>query len=278
MPKRTPLQQPPANDPDREMYPNAPLQLVAWELRTPAIPEFLTPSGVVQSMSGRLRDLAPIVAQPETFLVVEPTPQAQPRGEARQRLLDRKQTLSITVGPTATIIETTAYTRFEEFAEVIERVVRAIESIGTAAGFERIGMRYIDEIRVPGIEDPGGWSGYINETLLARLPLESAAIASAQNLVEYVMGSNYHVTLRSGALVGRTVDSSGPLRLIRVEDGPYFLLDIDSYWTKPRDEPFPEFSTEEVLAISNQLRQPVRSLFEGSITEKLRDEVLRRPA
>jgi uncharacterized protein (TIGR04255 family) len=264
---------------DREIYPNAPLQLVAWELRTPSIPPFQTSSGVINSMAGRLRDLTPIVSQPEAALLVEPTQQpgqAQARPEPRQRLMDRKQMLSIIFGPTVTLVETTAYTTFEAFHEIIERVVRALESIGEVAGFERVGIRYIDEIRVPGIEDPSGWSGYINADLLVQPPLAGASLASTQSLTEYSLASDYHVNLRTGALRGRTVDTSGPLRLRRVEEGHYFLLDIDSYWANPTGEAIPEFSTERVLSITHDLRQPVRTLFEASITEKLRDDVLRR--
>jgi len=264
---------------DREIYPNAPLQLVAWELRTPAIPTFQTSSGVVSAMSGRLRDLTPIVAQPEAALLFDPAlepGQQTPRPEARQRLMDRRQMLSITFGPTATLVETTAYTSFDSFREVIERVIRALESLDEASGFERVGMRYIDEVRVPGVDDPSGWPGYINDDLLVRLPLEGASLSSTQTLTEYRLESDYHVTLRSGALQGRTVDTSGPLRLPRLSDGHYFLLDIDSYWANPRTDPIPEFSMAAVLETTDHLRQPVRSLFEASITEKLRDEVLRR--
>jgi uncharacterized protein (TIGR04255 family) len=261
---------------DREIYPNAPLQLVAWEMRTPSMPLFQTPTGVVQSMSGRLRDLVPIVSQPETVVSIDAA--QQPRPEPRQRLMDRKQTLAISFSPSAAIIETTAYTKFEDFAEVIERVLRALESAEAASGFERVGIRYIDEIRVPGVEGPEGWSGYIDDALLVGLSLEDARVKSTQTLTEYLGDPEFFVTLRSGALVGRTVDPSGALRVQGDEDGPYFLLDIDSYWTKPSDEPIPEFSATAVLATTKRLRKPLRTLFERSITDKLRDEVLRRRA
>lgn len=262
---------------DREIYPHAPLQLVAWEIRTPAVPEFQTASGVVNKMSGRLRDLTPIVSQPEAALLVEGGERSgQPRPESRQRLMDRQQMMSISFGPSATTIETTSYTTFEDFYEVIERVARALESIDQVSGFERIGMRYIDEIRVPGVDEPSGWTGYISDDLLVRPALEDASIASIQSLTEYRRDSQFAVTVRSGALVGRTVDTTGPLRLQRVEDGPYFLLDIDSYWINRTGDPIPEYSVDEILEITTALREPVRALFEASITDKLRDEVLRR--
>lgn len=256
---------------------------MAWEVRTPPIPAFQTPAGVVSAMSGRLQDLVPIVAQPEATLIVDAVQpgqvgQPQPaRHESRQRLMDRKQMLSISFGPSSTVIETTSYTTFEEFFEVIRRVVGALEAV-EAAGVERVGIRYIDEIRVPGLEDPSQWHGYVTDELLVGLSLKGAGITSTQNLAEYVLADpRFRVTMRSGALVGKTVDTSGALRLSRTGDGPYFLLDIDSYWGIAKGDEIPEFSTEEVLSITGELRSPVRTLFEASLTERLRDEVLRKP-
>jgi len=81
--------------------------------------------------------------------------------------------------------------------------------------------------------------------------------------------------LRYGATQGWSVDPNGPLRLKSADHGPYFLLDIDSYWTSPA-ELVPEFALDDALMLCNELHSPVREVFEAAITEKLRNDVLRK--
>lgn len=262
-------------DPDREIYPNAPLRLVAFEVRTPQVPEFAARDGAL-AVYDHLRDLLPVIGQSQAtleFSAGAPTPAIS---SGPLRMLDRRRVLSATVGASALIVETSDYHRFEEFQEVIERVLDAAARVAKIAGLERIGLRYIDEIRVPGLQKSGDWDGYINRTLLAGLDLGTEyEPASTQGLAEYEVSAHMRANLRFGTLTGRVVDSGGPLRIDPVEEGPFFLVDIDSFWTAPDDE-LPEFSRGAVVEILLSLRQPVRTLFEASITERLREEVLRK--
>ncbi|MFC2725538.1 MAG: TIGR04255 family protein, partial [Bifidobacterium dentium] len=67
--------------------------------------------------------------------------------------------------------------------------------------------------------------------------------------------------------------STPQLRRPLPSPGPLFKLDIDSYW-QPDD--IPVFDPNRILAIADKLHDPVRSMFEGLITNRLRNEVLRR--
>ncbi len=161
---------------------------------------------------------------------------------------------------------------FEVFEEIASCVANAIEAAGSAVGSERIGLRYIDEVRVDGVDSAEDW---FPDTREARPPLLSASIGRTrkgnQSLVDYDRGENFRVTMRAGALEGRTVDPAGPLRVRNEQSGHYFLLDIDSYWLHPRDEPIPEFDVTRIMEITKELRGPVRELFEVSVTDELRD-------
>ena len=55
--------------------------------------------------------------------------------------------------------------------------------------------------------------------------------------------------------------------------GPFFLLDIDSFWQP--SEVSPTLELNSVLGELDELHMPVREMFESLITEKLRKEVLR---
>ena len=78
--------------------------------------------------------------------------------------------------------------------------------------------------------------------------------------------------LRYGPRTGYAVEPRGQLRRATTPTGAFFLLDFDSFWETP--DAAPEFETEELLAKCDDLHAPVRKLFEGLITPRLRKEVL----
>lgn len=257
---------------EREIYPNAPLRFVAFELRTPQVPAFAGREATA-AVYDELRDLVPIIA-PQPTIELNAVALAAPGGPLR--MLDRKRTLSVTISPNALIVENTAYDRFENFLKVIERVVAVAASAAPIAGMHRIGLRYIDEIRVPGLSSPHEWKAYIDPSLLAAAALETPfEPTTTQGITEFKVAEGFNAAMRFGALVGRTVDPNGPLRVKGDEDGPFFLIDLDSFWTAPTDDT-PEFSASAVTEICMQLRAPIRTLFEASITDELRNQVLRK--
>lgn len=264
---------------DREIYPNAPLKLVAFELRMPPSPELA--SGKAADVYEELREELPIVGQ---ALPQAPTLEIKfgpgPHAPAAQpfRMLDRKRMLSVTVRPDAVVVETTDYNRFEDFRGVIGRALTAVNHVAPFAGVARLGLRYIDEVRVPEVRMPADWGEYISSSLLSGLGLD-VPFAPAQTFghMEYELSERHQVALRYGALATPLLVAQGDLRMKPNGGGPCFLIDVDSYWVSPEDE-VPAFDADDVIALANELHSPVRQLFEAAITDKLRNEVLRRPS
>lgn len=264
------------SNPDREIYPNAPLQFVAFEVRMPYVPHLATVEGTT-GVYDKLRDLVPVIhtaGAPGLELAAGPLSVSAQAGPTR--MLDRGRTLSVTISPTAIVVETSFYSRFENFTDVVEQVVRAVDAAADLAGVQRIGLRYIDEIRVDGVRLPADWEGYIAPSLLTAIHLDDRfEPAATQSLVEFDVADRHKTVMRFGAMRGAVVDPGGPLRLRRTGEGPFFLVDLDSYWLASEDE-MPPFAPESILERCADLREPIRTLFEASITEKLRDEVLRK--
>ena len=267
-----------ALDPDREVYPNAPLRFVAFEVRFPASPTLATQE-LRRGLFEALRGTFPISQSAPGPVEVQIVPGAQPLVQSsgdQLQMVDRTRRRAVTVGTRALLVQTTDYTRYESFAEWIGLAVRALEATGEAAAIERIGLRYTDEIRLPGVERPADWAPYVAPTMLGPIgPLGAAA--------------RKHYTGPSGVRSGRPaaardevpragsgwmVAPDGVLRTKSSESGPYFLIDLDSFWTAPEDE-LPEFMADDVLRICDELHSPVRVAFEAAITEKLRNDVLR---
>jgi uncharacterized protein (TIGR04255 family) len=191
-------------------------------------------------------------------------------------MVNRQRTLSIMVSPSAVVVETSSYTQFEEFLEVIHRALQAAASAVALAGIQRVGIRYIDEIRVEGVRGPMDWFDYINPALLCATTMDADLTPQrTEGLAEFELEDGQRTVMRFGAMSGWVVDPGGPLRLRRSEDGPFFLIDLDSFWLSP-GEGIPEFDVERVIDTVKRLRAPVRALFEASITDRLRDEVFRK--
>jgi uncharacterized protein (TIGR04255 family) len=250
---------------------------VAFELRYPPAPAFATQDGVLPLYEA-LRSQFPIIGPPPQTTIeigVGSMGQTHSLTNVPVRLMDRRRTLSAVIGPNAITVETTAYKHYEQFIDVVGDVLRVADRAAPIAGIQRIGLRYIDEVRVPGVATTNDWSGYINPALLAAVELHGTySVGTMQGIAEYRVSDREATNLRFGALAGRVVDPSGPLRVEAADDGPFFLIDLDSFWTAPDDE-LPAFSPDAVLEICTSLRRPIRALFEAAITDKLRDEVLR---
>ena len=58
--------------------------------------------------------------------------------------------------------------------------------------------------------------------------------------------------------------------------GPYFLMDTDASWAEPSGQ-VPEFTVEAIASVADQLHSSCKQLYEESIQQRLRDEVLNQP-
>jgi len=265
----------------REVYPNAQLQLVAVELRYPFAPR-LGSEEALSFFVSRVKDLP--VAEPiqeQTFVFRnEGVPDI--KGSFAFRLTTRDRATAATISPTKLALETTNYERYGMFRRLLKHLLEALDDYGRPAGVERLGLRYIDEIKVPDVTapSPDAWKPYIDHALVTPAEVVDEVLPNMRprswNGVLHLQSSNgTTLVVRYGALDGHAVNPDGPLRLTRrTEPGPFFLLDIDSFWHA--EEVIADFDLSEVLATCDQLHRPISAVFERCITDRLRDEVLRK--
>lgn len=265
-----------------EIYPNAPIVLMVAEIKH-------TEHGPLDEKQSRaiseaVKDTLPIreegVEQNITFTGI--TDGTQPPVQVTQTKVlrwsgrDRRTVLS--VKPDAISVETTQYHRYVDIRQLLKLAVTALDDATSLDGVTRIGLRYIDEIRVPSEDESGlpEWNEWVDESLLGPHGIELGhGLSPAVNEGTLVFAGNddTRLVLRYGAQDAYVVGSTPQLRRPLPSPGPLFKLDIDSYW-QPGD--VPEFNPDRILATADRLHEPVRSMFEGLITDKLRNEVLRR--
>jgi uncharacterized protein (TIGR04255 family) len=273
----------------REIYPSAPLRFVASELIFPPVLA-LQDERMKREIYARLRGLFPVPAagppimggfgiqlSPGGAVSAAVPPPGIPSPAAGLRVMNRDRTASATVTISSLLVETSAYVRYEEFRDLIRAALEAVAEVDEIPGMQRLGLRYVDEIRLAEIEHPRDWEPYFDSSLHGPIRLlDHANPQVTQGLVEYGIAPQRQLVLRYGATSGWAVDPNGPLRLKTNEDGPYFLLDIDSFWTAP-PELLPEYTLESAVSLCNELHAPIRQLFEASITDKLRDVFREEP-
>lgn len=259
---------------DREVYPSAPVVLVALEVRHP--PADTMSAAAIARAKKILGGVTPL-QEPQTisgFTITPAGPAPQPT-ETAQRFSSRDRSTAVTFRSGAVGVETTHYGRYEDLRKVVELALRAREAAGPVDGVLRVGLRYIDEIRAPAENGPLGWSEWVDQSLLGPAPLAAAHGLNAsqwQGLVVFRGANDAQLLLRYGPGEGYAVDPGGELRRPAPAPGPFFLMDIDNFWVP---EAVPDFNVAALLQRCDDLHRPVRALFESLITEKLRKEVLR---
>jgi uncharacterized protein (TIGR04255 family) len=262
---------------EREIYSNAPVVLVALEVRHPntgslsqnqqrSIKSALASDLPIHG-TGQLTKLEGVFSETSTpSLSIESFP----------KYFSRDKTISASFRETAIVLETTRYLGWDRLSALAIRTLEARIAAGGVDGVERLGIRFVNEIRVPSPAETD-WADWLDVGLLG--PTEVVAklnlpIARSEGLMLFNPKPEFSVVLRYGLAEGYAVDPGGDLkRPTSHTPGPFFLVDIDSFWT-PSDE-IPEFNIDQLMDTADALHTPIDELFEGLITHRLRDEVLR---
>jgi uncharacterized protein (TIGR04255 family) len=271
----------------REIYPSPAVQFVIFELRYPTALFLDKPDGR-EAIYERVSEAFPLLQTVNTVQLPFPGGAgalgasfgALPSAGSAIRMLNRDRSRSATLGPTSLQMEISIYEGFEDFAASIRQVLQAIAEVGSVQGIERLSLRYIDEIRIPGVADAPAWAAYIDERLLGPGLFPAFPAHATDVSAHYDLGEGLSLQMRAASMPADaqpTVSPAGPLRLRSSGAGPYFLLDTSGAWTLT-DEEVPRFVVDDVLELCERLHDPLHRLFEASITEQLRDEVLRRRA
>lgn len=270
---------------DTPPFPNPPLVLTVLEIRYPEIAGGLGDDKPV-GLKAALNEHLPLMeSQTEEQFAVGIGASAPGSVQRRiyPRFSTRDRTTALVVKQDALVLETTTYAGWEEhFRPLVSEVVVALERVGQPDGVLRVGLRYIDEIRVAGIESvPGDWRGYINGHLLAGVAPafipELMRPSVWQGAAQYQTATGSTLAVRYGPQDGYAVEPwSATRRKSPPPPGLFFLLDSDSYWLG--DEEVPEFRAGWILDCCDRLHAPAREFFKIAVTDKLRDEVFSQPA
>jgi uncharacterized protein (TIGR04255 family) len=195
------------------------------------------------------------------------------------RFYNRNRDLTISYGPDSLNVEASVYHGWQRFSAAIRSALDALSLPGGGLlidGIDRVGLRYLDEVRVPEAGREPTWADWIAPDLLPPQSLDGFALVQQQSLALYsVNGGSDSLALRYGAVNGPSAfASTDHLTRAEVPPGPYFLLDTDAFWLARPGDSLVEPTAQALMDMADRLHSPAKALFERSITEKLRREVL----
>lgn len=258
---------------DHRIYSNPPIAMVAVEVRHSGT-DPVSEAGYV-ALRQKLRAQWPVQIPAQEFSLDFGNSGPAPVVTDYQRFATRDRRTAIVIRPGATTVETVDYRGWADLSITLRSALDARAEVSQPAGYERIGLRYIDEVRVPGENDALDWSSWVHTSLLAPQPdggVDGLSLSAWQGMAQFGPTDGRSLVLRYGPGEGYAVEPQGPLRRPETPSGSFFLLDFDSFWETPGS--IPEFDPDELMDRCDVLHAPVRKLFEGLITDKLRKEVL----
>jgi uncharacterized protein (TIGR04255 family) len=246
-------------DQPRRFYETNSLRLVVCQLRFPVIHRFDEP-GVLARFQDVLGERYPR-SVPEQQLTIAGGP-AMPAAATAALQYWRFQGVddgwSVAIARDFVSLETTAYLRYEEFRERVAEVLDATLALGIKLR-ERLGLRYVDEIRHPDAKKPGDWRRFINEKLLG--------MVGGDELGDDVIQALQDIRLREDD--GTLAIRHGYLGADVAAGEPFYLLDLDYYDDRPRP-----LDADQLLSQLDDYHHAMHNVWETAITDALREHLV----
>lgn len=244
--------------PSTTKLPRSPLTLVAFQVRHETSPDVSDAENALTLHTEVKSEYPVLEEQVGQSLTVVPgaagiqTTAGAPSRGWRMRTDDG--TWSAVTLPEFFSIETTRYDDWDDFRARIERFARAIHKATPISVEQRVGLRFIDQLRHPDVQAPRDWREWIAPTLLGPLSDDAVAdhVLSTQHAFELGIGDGRSAAVRHGCLFDSAAKSW------------IYVLDYDCSIQRAS-----RFSVDELLSVAENLHTLSLQLFQGSLTEKL---------
>ena len=244
--------------PDTSHLRRSPLRLVVCQVRHDRTFAAVDATRVL-ALHGELADRYPTIteAAQQTLGILAGPAGAQmmaPEPSKGWQFRSADETWTVTVQPDFFSLETSGYQDWADFSERLMQVVRAVGVHVRPVLEQRVGLRYVDEVRDPDVSDPVGWKGWIDDSLLGPLahPSFGPALRGTQQVLELDAPDALRVILRHGTL------------RVPGEKQWLYLLDHDCF----RQQGGP-FDVDAVAGTVEDLHRLALQVFQAAITPKL---------
>lgn len=264
-----------------------PLVYAVFELRVPFSPKLGSPESA-HRLAAMLETLTVLREEPQPRITAATDGSVSVRPESAWRLLNIESSRSCVLSNTSLRYEVTRYSGFERFKDEIRELLDAVSEICPPVGYDRLGLRYVNEVRPPvPIDEFSQWDHWIApsyidaivgaESAVPEFPdhgraLTDCQLVSAETNLQFALPENSAMTVRLVNLHGTGVVGNEPLRRYQLPaPGPFYVVDFDGYW--PREPTDVEiFSSDKIMEQLNRVHDPVQSTFRWATTPRYREE------
>ncbi len=217
---------------------NSPLALVVAQVQFPAILSVQTDEALLARFQEKVRDRYPFLFLGQQFGFSIGPSGVEQQHQAASRVYqfadaEREWMATLTTGSIS--LEARNYTDYEDFSERLLRILASVREVYRIEFRQRLGLRYINEIRYPGAQGAEDWAPLINPQLLG--PLADTGVSPLITFGYQEVGlqlGDGGLTLRHGHFAQGTTVASPP-GTVPQEQGPFYLLDLDAYDEDGRD-------------------------------------------
>ena len=259
--------------PDREHFAVPPVALVTAELRFTDSPR-LRQQDTLDAIAIACEHRFPI-AEPITGMAVAPTGlAAAPQPVARQSVVLRnaQSTEALTLTSNSLTYETTAYRDFDDLVGVVNDACRTLITAGVAPALTRVGLRYINEVRVrEPMSEVRAWSDWIAPGVLGTLSVapEGVPVRALQAAVSFDLGNGGGLQIGYAAVPQGSVVNHRFLKRPPFEPGPFFGMDFDGFCEFSVD-PAKFLDPDLVARVLRGVHGPISEAFQRSLTDNSR--------
>jgi uncharacterized protein (TIGR04255 family) len=193
--------------------------------------------------------------------------QHQTAEDAQHRFEDKDGAFRVILAPDFIALETTQYRDIDDFAGRMIALAAAVEKHYAPAEIQRIGLRFINELRLTASDPKAELADAIAPALLGAIgaPELADVIVGAGQVLE-LNGDDRRMLVRHGLQPGgTTVDPTASEHSRPELSQPFYLLDLDVF--AERDVPY---SAGVVEARVRDFNDDVRSFFAWSVREEYR--------
>jgi uncharacterized protein (TIGR04255 family) len=258
--------------PNREVFPESPLALVAAEIRftdAARLRQQQTKDEVTIALEDRFPFAEPL-QQTDFNLMPAGPPQVQQR--VGVVLKNSSSTEALTILSESLTYETTAYLSFDQLLDAVCAACNALVAAKVRPAVQRIGLRYVDEVRVSEpITDVRQWGKWIDHQLIGQLAVGpvDVPVSMTQSFSTFDLGEGRGFNFRSAALNQGPIVVPQFLKRPPIQSGPFFVLDFDGFHDFTGGEAVP-LSSGVVRETLSAVHIPCGTAFQRSITDEAR--------
>ncbi len=254
---------------ERELLEHPPLALVVAQISFPTILLSIpTDDTLLARFQDEVRDLYPIllIGHQMGFSLGMGGIQQQPTTTRSFQFTDSERQWTVALAANAVSLEARSYTNINEFTDRFSKIIATAKEIYRIDQRARLGLRYVNEIRYPGADNPADWRSLIRKELLGPLADENIASRSITTFQELSLRiSDGGLTLRHGFFPQGTTIAPAPGTTNAPEaQGAFYLLDLDA-----SDDTGGEMDIQAIEKLLRSYNETVFSLFRWGLSEEL---------